>query len=81
MNSLADGAHASLLSLASRLFVLSALFILFIFFFVSVFPFSADKELYWFLTEIKMELPFTFPSCSSTDSDVPQMEEALHSWC
>lgn len=33
MNSLADGAHASLLSLASRLFVLSALFILFIFFF------------------------------------------------
>lgn len=61
-------------NLAPRLFVLFALFVLFFFFcFASVFPFSADKQLYWLLTETTMELPSTLPSWSSSDPDVPQM--------
>lgn len=83
MNSLADGAHASLLqkSCSQAICSFCPVHTLFFFFFVSVFPFSADKELYWLLTETKMELPFAFPSCSSTDSDALQMGEALRSWC
>lgn len=82
MNSLADGAHASLLQKSCSQAICSFCTVHTLpFFFVSVFPFSADKELYWLLTETKMELPVTFPSCLSTDSDALWMGEALRSWC